>query len=104
MEKDALYHSKLFLIFHRYLLIVCERLKFVPKKLQYGFLCLDGESGGDHIAVIDIDVSKPSLPTELQCSRHCFDLTKLDESHKVWFREVSLYKFTIATYSICIAH
>ena len=97
---NALYHSKLFLVIHRHLLMVCEQLKFDPKKLQYGFLCLDGENGGDHIAVIDIDLSKPSLPTELQCSRLCFDLTKLDESYKIWFREVSLYKFTIAKYSM----
>ena len=53
---NASYHSKLFLVIYRYLLMVCEQLKFDPKKLQCGFLCLDGENGGDHIAVIDVSV------------------------------------------------
>ena len=81
------YHSKVFSVLSQYFKNVCSKLNFNHDKLQYGFLCHDGESNDDHIAVI-----KPlefPLPSELKCSRKGVHLTKLGEFHKIWFEEVS---------------
>ena len=81
------YHSKVFPVLSKYFKYVCCKLNFNYQKLQYGFLCYDGKSNDDHIAVI-----KPfefPLPPELECCRKCPNLTKLEEFHKVWFKEVS---------------
>ena len=86
------YHSKIFPVLSQYFDNVCSKLNFNHKKLQYGFLCHDGKSNDDHIAVI-----KPfefPLPSELECCRKCPHPTKLGEFHKIWFEEVS--------YEICI--
>lgn len=81
------YHSKVFSVLSQYFKNVCSKLNFNHDKLQYGFLCHDGESNDDHIAVI-----KPlefPLPSELKCSRKGLHLTKLGDFHKIWFEEVS---------------
>ena len=81
------YHSKVFPVLSKYFKHVCRKLNFNHQKLQYGFLCYDGKSNDDHIAVI-----KPfefPLSPELECCRKCPNLTKLEEFHKVWFKEVS---------------
>ena len=86
-ELNFSYHSKVFPVLTQYFKDVCKRLNFNIEKLQYGFLCQDGKSSDDHIAVI-----KPfefQLPSELQCCRKCPHLTKLGEFHKIWFKEVS---------------
>ena len=79
------YHSKVFPVLCEYFQAVCGKLKLNHKKLQYGFLCHDGKSNDDHIAII-----KPfeSMPSELECCRKCPNLTKLEEFHKIWFEEV----------------
>ena len=82
------YHSRVFPALSKYFKDVCIKLNFNCEKLQYGFLCHDGESNDDHIAII-----KPfefPLPSELQCCRKCPNLTKLDEFHNIWFKEVSI--------------
>ena len=81
------YHSEVFPILSQYFEDVCKKLNFNHEKLQYGFLCHDGKSNDDHIAVI-----KPfefPLPAELQCCRKCPHLTKLGNFHKIWFENVS---------------
>ena len=81
------YHSKVFPVLSKYFKDVCSKLSFNHNKLQYGFLCHDGKSNDDHIAVI-----KPFeflLPSELECCRKCPHPTKLEEFHKIWFEEVS---------------
>ena len=81
------YHSKVFPVLSQYFENVCSKLNFNHGKLQYGFLCHDGKSNDDHIAVI-----KPfefPLPSELKCSRKCLQPTKLGEFHQIWFEEVS---------------
>ena len=81
------YHSKVFRILSQYFEDVCKKLNFNHDKLQYGFLCHDGKSNDDHIAVIK--PFKFPLPPELECCRECPNLTQLGEFHKVWFEEVS---------------
>ena len=81
------YHSKVFPVLSKYFRDVCSKLKFNHLKLQYGFLCHDGRSNDDHIAIIK--PFKFPLPSELECCRKCSHLTKLEEFHKIWFREVS---------------
>ena len=84
------YHSKVFPVLCKYFKEVCSKLNFNHEKLQYGFLCHDGKSNDDHIAVI-----KPFtflLPSELECCRKCSHATKLGEFHRIWFEEVSNYK------------
>ena len=80
------YHSKVFPVLSEYFRDVCNKLKFNHEKLQYGFICHDGKND-DHIAVIK--PFKFPLPSELECCRKCSHLTKLEEFHKTWFREVS---------------
>ena len=82
------YHSEIFIELRKYLLRVCDNLHFNSERLQYGFLCLADENKADHIAVINIQGARP---TELECSRRCFCATVLDESHYIWFNEVSTY-------------
>ena len=80
------YHSKVFPVLSEYFKVVCNKLNFNHKKLQYGFLCHDSKTNDDHIAII-----KPfelPLPSELECCRKCPNLTKLEEFHKIWFEEV----------------
>ena len=81
------YHSNVFPVLSRYFKDVCRKLNFNHEKLRCGFLCHDGRSNDDHIAVI-----KPfefPLPSELECCRKCPHPTKLGEFHKIWFEEVS---------------
>ena len=94
----APYHSKLFDVLRQYLITVCNQLRLDPQKLQYGFLCLADESDGDHIAVIDLSRAPDMIPTELKCSR-CIrkfsNVTRLDESHDIWLKEVSVYNLDV---------
>ena len=81
------YHTEVFPVLSKYFEAVCKKLNFNHEKLQYGFLCLDGKSNDDHIAVI-----KPfefPLPPELECCRKCLNLTKLEKFHKIWFEKVN---------------
>ena len=83
---NAPYHSKVFVVFHKYLTMVCNQLHFDLQNLQYGFLCLAEESDVDHIAVLSKEIHNG-----LECSRECRNITKLDKSHSIWFKEVSSY-------------
>ena len=98
---NAPYHPKLFHKLQQYLIKVCEQLRFDQGRLQYGFLCLADESDGDHITVINLPKSSETMPTELQCNRKHINVTKLDQSHYIWFEEVSIHK-NIANYFCCI--
>ena len=80
------YHSKVFLVLSKYFKDICSKLNFNHEKLQYGFLCHDGKSNDDHIAVIN--PFEFPLPPELECCRKCPHPTKLEEFHKIWFNEV----------------
>ena len=85
------YHSKIFNELCPYLTKVCSHLSFDEKKLQFGFLCLANKIDCDHIAVVGdlLQIPKP-MPNELTCSsEEEHNETKLDESHKMWFEEVS---------------
>ena len=88
------YHAKIFDVLHQYLITACKQLHFDPQELQYGFLCLADESDGDHIAVIDLSRATKFKQSELKCSRprSCSNATELDESHNIWFQEVSVYR------------
>ena len=86
------YHPKLFCKLHQYLNKVCHQLHFDQTKLQYGFLCLADESDSDHIAVINLPKPLESMPTEIKCDRKCSNITQLDQSHYIWFEEVSIHK------------
>ena len=81
------YRSKVFFELHQYFKDVCSKLNFNHEKLQYGFLCHDGKSNDDHIAVID--PFEFPLPCELKCCRKCPHPTKLGNLHKIWFEAVS---------------
>ena len=81
------YHSKVFPVLSQYFKDVCSKLNFNHEKLQYGFLCQDGKSNDDHIAVIN--PFECPLPCELKCCRKCPHPTKLGKLHKIWFEEVS---------------
>ena len=96
----APYHSKLFDVLRQYLITVCSQLHFDPQKLQYGFLCLADESDGNHIAVINLLGAPDMIPTELECSRKCSNVTKLDESHDIWLEEVSVYNLDLFVKSL----
>ena len=82
------YHSKVFTVLSQYFEDVCKKLNFNHKKLQYGFLCHDGKSNDDHIAVIK-PFEFPLRPELECCRRECLHPTKLGEFHKIWFKEVS---------------
>ena len=87
------YHSEVFPVLSKYFEDVCKKLNFNHEKLQYGFLCHDGKSNDDHIAVI-----KPfefPLPPELECCRKCPHLTKLGKFHKIWFEKVSNFMLMV---------
>ena len=87
------YHPKLFPVLCDYFYNVCTKLNFNPEKLQYGFLCHDGKSDDDHIAVVKF--LKSPLPNEVTCCRKCPHRTKLGKLHKIWFEQVSdYYNFT----------
>ena len=81
------YHSKVFPVLSQYFKDVCSKLNFNNEKLQYGFLCQDGKSNDDHIAVIN--PFEFPLPCELKCCRKCPHPTKLRNLHKIWFKAVS---------------
>ena len=81
------YHSRVFPVLSWYFKIVCRKLNFNHDKLQYGFLCHDGKSNDDHIAVIK--ALEFPLPSEVECCRKCPHPTKLGKFHKIWFEEVS---------------
>ena len=82
------YCSQIFPILCQYFADVCKKLCFNYKKIQYGFLCHDGKSNDDHIAIINL--SEFPLPFELKCCRRCPHPTKLGKLHKIWF-EVRKY-------------
>ena len=81
------YCSQVFPVLSQYFIDVCSKLKFNHEKLRYGFLCHDGRTNDDHIAVIN--PFKFPLPSELKCCRKCPHPTKLGKLHKVWFDKVS---------------
>ena len=81
------YHSEVFPVLSKYFKDVCSKLNFNHDKLQYGFLCHDGKSNDDHIAVIKL--FQFPLPSELECCRKCPHPTKLDKFHEIWFNKVS---------------
>ena len=81
------YHSKVFPVLSKYFKDICSKLNFNHEKLQYGFLCHDGKSNDDHIAVIN--PFEFPLPCELKCCRKCPCATKFEEFHSIWFKEVS---------------
>ena len=83
----------IFTVLLDYLKLVCNHLHFDPEKLQYGFLCTANQSGGDHIAVIDLSAFSEGMPAELECSRGCSTLTKLNEYHKIWYQQVSAHVY-----------
>ena len=86
-DLDISNHSNIFHELSCYFTEVCNKLNFDHKKLQYGFLCHDGKSNDDHIAVI-----KPfqfPLPSEVKCCRECPHRTKLGKLHNIWLKEVS---------------
>ena len=89
---EATKHSELIFELHKYLMLVCNQLRFNPEHLQYGFLCLVEERDSDHIVVIDLGLSK-EMPDELectQCSDKHYNETQLDYSNRIWFEEVSV--------------
>ena len=81
------YHSKILPKLSQYFKNVCSKLNFNHEKLQYGFLCHDGKSNDDHIAIIN-SFEFP-LPYEVKCCRECPHPTQLNKSHKLWFEKVS---------------
>ena len=81
------YCSQVFPVLSQYFIDVCSKLKFNHEKLQYGFLCHDGRTNDDHIAVIN--PFEFPLSSELKCCRKCPHPTKLGKLHKVWFESVS---------------
>ena len=81
------YCSQVFPVLSQYFIDICSKLKFNHEKLRYGFLCHDGRTNDDHIAIIN--PFKFPLPSELKCCRKCPHPTKLGKLHKVWFEKVS---------------
>ena len=93
------YHSEVFPVLSQYFKDVCKRINFNYDKLQYGFLCHNGRSNDDHIAVIK--PFKFPLPPELECCRKCPNLTQLGEFHKIWFEKVSqIHSAGIRSYAV----
>ena len=79
--------SEIFAVLSQYFKDVCIKLNFNHKKLQYGFLCHDGETNDDHIVMIN--PFETPLPSELICRRSSHHPTELGKLHKVWFEKVS---------------
>ena len=86
-DLDISNHSNIFHELCCYFTEVCNKLNFDHKKLQYGFLCHDGKSNDDHIAVIK--PFKSPLPPDVKCCRECPHRTKLGKLHNIWLEEVS---------------
>ena len=82
------YHSQVLPVLSQYFKDVCSKLNFNYNKLQYGFLCHDGKSNDDHIAIIN--PFEFPLPSELKCCRKCEHPTKTGKLHRIWFEEVSI--------------
>ena len=91
-DADIFYHPKLFPVLCDYFYNVCKKLNFNPEKLQYGFLCHNGDSDDDHIAIMKF--LKSPLPNEITCCRKCLHQTKLGKFHKIWFDKVSYISLT----------
>ena len=87
---DATEHSKVYGILRDYMRSVCQKLKFDFNKLQYGFLCHDGRSNDDHIAVPRSIDTPSKIPNVIMCCRGCKNPTKIGLLHKCWF-EVADY-------------
>ena len=87
-KKDANfeYHSKVLPMLNEYLEMVCEQLHFDSNKLQYGFLCHESFSVGDHLVVLNS--TGDVLPSELKCNKTPSHKTQLGDSHKIWFDKV----------------
>ena len=81
------YCSQVFPVLLQYFKGVCSKLNFNYEKLQYGFLCYDGKTNDDHIAIVN--PFEFPMPSELKCCRKCPHPTKLGMLHKVWFEKVS---------------
>ena len=81
------YHSQVLPVLSQYFKDVCNKLCFNHDKLQYGFLCHDGKSNDDHIAIVN--PFQFPLPSEIKCCRKCPHPTKLGKLHNVWLEEVS---------------
>ena len=94
------YQPCVFAVLREYLKQVCSHLCFNPQNLQYGFLCTANESDDDHIAIIDLSRILEFMQNKsyIQCSRKCFNETKLVKSHTIWFEQVS----TFYGYYICV--
>ena len=88
-ELNVSYNSQVLPVLSEYFKNVCSN--FNHNKLQYGFLCHNGKSNDDHIAIIKNPFEFP-LPSELKCCRKkCEHPTKIGNLHKIWFKEVSNY-------------
>ena len=83
------YHSQVLPVLSQYFEDVCSKLNFNHNKLQYGFLCHDGKSNNDHIAIVN--PFEFPLPSELKCCRECEHPTEMGKLHRIWFEEVSNY-------------
>ena len=81
------YCSQVFPVLSQYFKDVCSKLNFNYEKLQYGFLCYDGKTNDDHIAIVN--PFEFPMRSELRCCRKCPHSTKLGKLHKVWFEKVS---------------
>ena len=81
------YHSQVLPVLSQYFKDVCNKLCFNHEKLQYGFLCHDGKSNDDHIAIVN--PFQFPLPSEVKCCRECSHRTKLGKLHNIWLKEVS---------------
>ena len=85
--ENAFYHPQVLPKFQKYLNMVCQKLRFDSKLLQYGFLCHDRESiDDDHIAVIP-SLDTP-LPLKLHCSKKCKNQTTIGRLHTIWFDKI----------------
>ena len=97
------YQRCIFSVLYNYLELVCKHLHFDPQNLQYGFLCKANQSDGDHIVVIDLSEISEFLSAELECSRKCSRVTKLNDSHKIWFEQVSTHVYNNIIVSQCVS-
>ena len=85
-DADISYHPRLFWELQKYFENVCAKLSFNPEKLQFGFLCHEGCSNDDHIAIIK-DFEN-DLPDDVSCCRKPPHQTKLGKSHRIWFNKL----------------
>ena len=88
-ESDYYYRTPIHTEVHEFLVsameVVCEKLTLHSQRLVFGFQCMCGEYGDEHIAV----PTRKTPPFDYaSCRRRSITATKLKKGHTIWLTKV----------------